>query len=86
MPDKKRMAKASLDVGSVILYCSRCWVGYASIGEIPAKCPACDRVTRWATQLPADVPKVGWELNANDRKFLKALRILGDEPTTHDKT
>lgn len=68
------------DVASIILYCSRCWSGYASIGEIPARCPACDRVTRWATSLPVDQPKVPWKLEPADRRLLQALKIQADEP------
>lgn len=67
-------------MASVILYCGRCFTGYASIGEIPVKCPACDRVTRWTTSLPLDRPKVPFALTLNDRRFLRSLRIDPEVP------
>lgn len=64
-----------------ILFCTRCGSGYGSIGEIPPRCPACDRVTTWSTSAPVQPmpePRVRWELNVNDRRLLRSLRIQSD--------
>jgi hypothetical protein len=62
-------------MGSVLLYCTFCSTGYASIGEIPTRCPACDKITKWVTAGMLDRPKVQWELSYQDRQFLHGLRI-----------
>lgn len=49
------------------------------MGDLPAKCGACDRVTRWMEDLPLNPPKVPYELNINDRRFLKSVRIAADD-------
>lgn len=57
---------------SVVLYCVKCAAGYGSLGEIPPRCPACGRETRWTTTPPrADTPKIPYTLNASDKKLLK---------------
>ncbi len=67
-------------MASILLFCTRCWTGYASIGEVPVKCPACDRVTRWVTKFPQDRPTVPYVLSVNDAQFLKALKIDPELP------
>lgn len=62
-------------MASILLYCTRCWTGYASIGDVPVKCPACDRVTRWVTKFPTDTPMVKYALTPKDEALLHALRI-----------
>src|SRR5262249_44049356 len=72
-------------MGATILYCSWCASAYGSLGEVPARCPSCDRVTHWSTEpLPpaADQPKVPYVLTWNDRRLLKSLRIQVDEQNT----
>jgi hypothetical protein len=66
-------------MGSVTLYCSRCGTGMATLGELPAKCSACDRVTRWLTSLPVDPPTVPYKLEPMDRRFLKSIRVAADD-------
>ncbi len=67
-------------MASILLFCTRCWTGYASIGEVPVRCPACDRVTRWVTKFPETQPKVPYILSVNDATFLKALKIDPELP------
>lgn len=53
------------------IYCGWCKAGYASLGERPPVCPSCNAPADW-------VPDVdGWpvKLTANDKKFLKSIRI-----------
>jgi hypothetical protein len=66
-------------MAAVIRYCSRCWTGYATMGDLPAKCGACDRVTRWLEALPPNPPTVPYKLEPMDRRFLKSIRIAIDE-------
>lgn len=66
-------------MAAVIRYCSRCWTGYATMGDLPAKCGACDRVTRWVESLPLDQPKVPYELNINDKRFLRSIRVASED-------
>lgn len=63
-----------------ILYCRHCSTGYGSIGEVPLKCPACDRVTTWTAYFPQPEPKVPYTLSINDHKFLRSLRIQSGWP------
>lgn len=59
----------------ITVYCSRCWTGQTFIGAWRAKCPACDRVTRWLTASMLDRPKKPYELSRKDRALLFALWI-----------
>lgn len=59
-----------------LLFCKLCHVGYASIGEIPPQCPACNRDTRWTTQRPLNRTPELW--TEEDWRLLKSLRIESD--------
>jgi len=59
----------------VSLFCVLCGEEFRSNGTIPATCPRCLSTTRWTTSACLDMPKVRWELNRNDRRFLRSLRI-----------
>ena len=63
------------DMRCVVLYCAHCWTGYGSIGERPLRCPACDRVAQWMTQLPQDQPRKPYELTPRDKSLLHVLKI-----------
>lgn len=63
-----------------ILYCTRCWTGQSFLKDWPAKCPACDRVVRWATASMLDSPSVKWELTPKDVRTLRALWISPERP------
>ena len=69
-------------MGSTILYCVKCTTGYASIGEVPTRCPACDRITSWTTTIPVmpgPEPKIPWKVGINDKRFLRSIRIASSE-------
>lgn len=59
-----------------ILYCRVCGVGYGTVGEIPAQCPACGKRTQWSTMAPA--PRRPYELTFNDRRMLRKMHISPD--------
>jgi hypothetical protein len=61
----------------VILYCRHagCGVGYGSAGEVPATCPSCGGPSNWTTR---STPRVPYDLNHNDRRFLRSIRVVGD--------
>ena len=61
-------------MGSVILYCRMCNQGYASVGELPALCPSCERPTRWST-MAAHTSGPPLPLSVDDRRFLRSLHI-----------
>ncbi len=66
---------------SVILYCQneQCGVGYGSVGETPAICPACRRPTIWTLTPPKNaVPTVPWALSFGDKRFLKMRGIVAE--------
>jgi hypothetical protein len=68
---------------AVILYCTwpPCQQGYGSVGEIPARCPACGRSVVWTTTPPhGDTPRIAYALTANDKAFLHRRGIMDDEP------
>ncbi len=74
--------REGLKMGATILYCVRCHSGYGSIGEVPLRCPMCGQVTSWSTDvpiMPAPEPKSPYELNVNDKRFLRSIRITSDE-------
>lgn len=55
------------------LYCRLCRASYDSVaGDQPDTCPACGQAAHWSTE---PQPRKGYELTANDRRLLKALRI-----------
>jgi hypothetical protein len=61
----------------VILYCRRCEAAYASVGDLPVRCPACGQLTRWGTspahsQAPAPV---GLPLTRDEVAFLHAIKV-----------
>ncbi len=74
-----------------LLVCTLCGSGYASVGEVPPMCPACEKPTTW-TNVPASPyeiktiswtppsgyqpPKPPYVLSENDRKCLRAMKIL----------
>lgn len=69
----------SVTMASQLLYCRKCHVGYASIGEIPPLCPSCLTPTSWTTTAPfAREPKVPYKLTRDDRIFLKVQAISPD--------
>ena len=51
-----------------LLWCTKCFVGYACQGELPAVCPQCEQATRWTTTQP-------YAVTENDATFLKSIRI-----------
>ncbi len=55
------------------------------MGEVPLKCPACDRVTTWTAHFPAREPTVPWEVTRNDALFLLSLRIDPERPLTVER-
>lgn len=56
-----------------IVFCQGCGVGYACVGDLPPTCPKCDTPEpAWSSMRPL-------KLSANDRKFLKSLRIRTDD-------
>lgn len=58
--------------------CGRPYESHA--GKIPPICPACHRSALWATEPHTPTVDVaGHALTAQDRRFLKALRIQADE-------
>lgn len=71
------------------LWCRHCGDTYDSIaGTIPPICPNpdCKKSAKWSTT-PGNPhkerrknPRVPYELNHNDRRFLKSLRIETDQP------
>lgn len=74
--------RGEADVAATILYCTRrdCRAGYASLGEVPRICPACQQDTRWTTVAPiADHPNTPFRVNINDRRFLRSLRISSED-------
>jgi hypothetical protein len=60
-----------------ILYCRKCSVGYTRVGDIPRICPTCVQETTWTTapENAIDAPKIPWELNVMDVRFLRSIRI-----------
>lgn len=67
-------------MATVVIYCKKCGIGYASLGEIPATCPACDQETSWTTVPPSsDTPTVAYKLTVNDRRFLRSYRIAAED-------
>jgi hypothetical protein len=55
------------------IWCRLCSTGYATVGEIPAKCPQCDRETKWTTSLlQLGEPLT---LTEDDRRLLRGFRI-----------
>lgn len=68
------------DMATVTLYCKKCSAGYASLGEVPRVCPACEQETSWTTAMPmSSDPRVPYEVSLNDRRFLRSLRISPEE-------
>lgn len=67
-------------MGSVILYCQlpACGKGMASTGKIPVRCPSCGRETKWSTSSLRDslLSAILW--TAEDRRFLRSLRIASE--------
>lgn len=62
-----------------LLFCRKCNVGYASVGEIPLVCPSCELATSWSTTPPyARDPKVPYKLTRDDRVFLRVQAIRPD--------
>lgn len=58
---------------SRVLYCRLCAKPYDSVaGDQPAYCPECKEEAAWTTE---PVPTVPYELNVNDRRFLRAIKI-----------
>lgn len=56
----------------MILYCTRCGTGFASLGEIPPSCPGCGLETKWTTTPPhGDIPRIPYLLTRGDKKLLK---------------
>lgn len=62
----------------MILHCRLCGASYGASGEVPLHCPSCQRPTRWGTSPPRTESDPGWQLNVEDRRFLRALRIGTD--------
>lgn len=61
-------------MASVILFCKLCGQRYASVGELPAVCPICDRPTKWSTMAPhSSGPPL--PLTVDDRRWLRSVRI-----------
>jgi len=57
---------------AVVLYCTRCDTGYASLGEVPPVCPSCLKSCRWTTTPPhGDTPRIPYLLTRGDKKLLK---------------
>ena len=65
-----------------ILYCRKCSVGYASIGEVPPVCPGCERETTWTTVPKSKKrdPLIPWTLSEMDSRFLRSIRIDAELP------
>ena len=59
------------------LYCRLCHVGYGSVGEVPLRCPACDRETKWTT-LNLGLPSEPVAVTPHDFRLLRSLRIAPD--------
>ena len=65
-------------MASVMLFCNLCGQAYASVGELPAQCPVCNRPTKWSTRAPhASGPPL--PLTVPDRRFLRSMRIAADD-------
>jgi hypothetical protein len=62
------------------LFCGRCDAGYLSTaGDVPRQCPFCQAFTVWRTMAPIqDEPRQAWELNRNDCRFLKSIKIASE--------
>jgi hypothetical protein len=66
----------------MVLYCEHkeCGQPYASLGEMPLVCPACEQETTWSTE-PVEAGQSGeastpWQLTQRDVIFLRwVLRI-----------
>lgn len=67
-------------VASVILYCKLpdCGQGYASTGDLPVRCPACGRITKWSTAPAKDHQEAAIMWTAEDRRFLRSFRISAE--------
>jgi len=66
-------------MADLLLWCKRCWAGYASAGEIPVVCPCCKQETRWTTSAPHLAPTEPFKLTGNDRRFLQSISIAGED-------
>ena len=65
-----------------LLYCRKCAHQHQSIaGDQPNFCPACDQPAHWTTE---PVPKRPWDLNANDKRFLKGIKIMSNNDHEDD--
>lgn len=60
---------------AVILYCRLCATGYGSTGEVPARCPSCQRETKWGSSPPRAVDAFALALTDADRRMLRGLKI-----------
>jgi hypothetical protein len=70
------------------IFCDLCNAPYSTCGELPPKCAACKRDTRWrskpravadATGDPGDENDVpGWKLSEEDYRILRSNRIAPD--------
>ena len=63
-------------MAGTILYCRLCGTGYGSSGEVPIRCPACARETKWTTSPPHTGPSDGaLVFTENDRVLLRGFKI-----------
>lgn len=67
-------------MASVILYCKLpgCGKGYASVGDLPVRCPSCGRVTKWGTSPVTDSQASALMWTAEDRRLLRSFRIAAE--------
>lgn len=63
---------------AVILYCRLCATGYGSTGEVPARCPSCQRETKWGSSPPRAVDGFALALTDEDRRLLRSYKIDPD--------
>lgn len=64
---------------AVILFCKLCDRGTPYTGEIPERCEACGRVTKWSTSSMKDRQAAAIMWTAEDRRFLRSMRIGTDD-------
>ncbi len=60
---------------AVILFCRLCDVGTPYSGEIPERCNACGRSTKWSTSAMRDRQAAVIMWTAEDRRLLRGFKI-----------
>ena len=66
---------------SVLFYCRLCYGWHSAGANLSSVCPHCEQETIWTTA-PLAAPKHHYELTANDKKFLRSIRVQAEEPTS----